>query len=60
MFAGHFEGADLPEDAMLTTMPVAPGDIVVLGRWAALLGVGSSALCGICVLFGEDLSTGAF
>lgn len=29
--AGHYEGADLPEDAMLTTMPLAPGDIVVLG-----------------------------
>jgi protein phosphatase PTC7 len=28
---GHFEGADLPEDAMLTTMPLSPGDIVVLG-----------------------------
>lgn len=32
MHTGHFEGADLPEDAMLTTMPVAPGDIIVLGR----------------------------
>ncbi|KAL4419639.1 hypothetical protein ABPG77_008580 [Micractinium sp. CCAP 211/92] len=28
---GHFDGADLPEDAMLTTMPVAPGDVVILG-----------------------------
>lgn len=28
---GHFDGADLPEDAMLTTMPVSPGDIVILG-----------------------------
>ncbi|EFN56907.1 hypothetical protein CHLNCDRAFT_144584 [Chlorella variabilis] len=27
----HFDEADLPEDAMLTTMPVSPGDIVVLG-----------------------------
>lgn len=32
--AGHFDGADLPEDAMLTTMPLAPGDIIVLGRCA--------------------------
>lgn len=28
---GHFAEADLPEDAMLTTMPVSPGDILVLG-----------------------------
>ncbi|PSC69732.1 putative phosphatase 2C 55 isoform A [Micractinium conductrix] len=28
---GHFQGADLPEDAMLTTMPISPGDLVLLG-----------------------------
>ncbi len=44
---------------MLTTMPVAPGDIVVLGRWAALAVVGRALRCD-SVLFGEDLSTGAF
>ncbi|KAL4854234.1 putative protein phosphatase 2C 55 [Chlorella vulgaris] len=28
---GHYPEADQPEDAMLTTMPLSPGDIVVLG-----------------------------
>lgn len=28
---GHHAGADAPEDAMLTTMPVYPGDVLVMG-----------------------------
>lgn len=28
---GHHEGADDPEDAMLSTMPLYPGDIIVMG-----------------------------
>lgn len=28
---GHHGAADVPEDAMLTTMPVYPGDVLVLG-----------------------------
>jgi len=28
---GHHDAADEPEDAMLTTMPVYPGDIIVIG-----------------------------
>jgi protein phosphatase PTC7 len=28
---GHHDAADTPEDAMLTTMPIYPGDVLVLG-----------------------------
>lgn len=28
---GHYEGADAPEDAMLMTLPVRPGDVLIVG-----------------------------
>lgn len=28
---GHQEGADTPEDAMLSTMPIYPGDVLIMG-----------------------------
>ena len=29
--AGHHEYADSPDDAMLTTLPVGPGDVLLMG-----------------------------